>query len=190
MEDRIVEIAFTEYIFNLYSLLPWQLNISFIECWVELSQVWSHWLIISLCTFNMYCKCPSFAWQSAATHTHTQRNTSGIYTHTCTYIHTVVHTFTHTWQKRTWQTGLGKAVNAPKARINYNFRFFCQSRQIRQADWLMDGWMDEWMDWPNDWRPDWLTCVEFDLKVTFWWPHKRKVRNCQLGNQRERDICR
>lgn len=105
-------------------------------------------------------------------HTHTYKQT---YSHT--YIRT--HMAKRTTDNRTWQP-----VNASEARINYNFRFCWHSRQIRQADWLMD--------WTNDWRSDWLTgwmtdvCVEFGLKVTYCWPHKRKVRNCQLGNPRKR----
>lgn len=167
----------------MWSLFPWQLNVSF-------DSIDS----LSLNTFYTYCKCPSFAWQSAAiavnthTHTHTHSTTSSSIENTEKHMQTNIQSYihSHTWHKRTRDNRTWQAVNAPEARINYNFRFCWQSRQIRQVDWLMD--------WTNDWRSDgltdWLTWrdVEFGLKVTYWWPHKRKVRNCQLGNQRKRDI--
>lgn len=96
-----------------------------------------------------------------------------------TYIQTNIQS-KRTTDNRTWQ-----AVNAPEARINYNFRFCWHSpRQIRQAK-PIDWWIEPMTDGLTAWMTD--VCVEFGLKVTYWWPHKRKVRNCQLGNRWKRE---
>lgn len=97
-----------------------------------------------------------------------------------------MHTYTQTniQSKRTTDNRTWQAVNAPEARINYNFRFCWHSpRQIRQAK-PIDWWIEPMTDGLTAWMTD--VCVEFGLKVTYWWPHKRKVRNCQLGNRWKR----
>lgn len=116
------------------------------------------------------------------THTHSHATSSSSIENTGKHMHT--YTQTNIQSKRTTDNRTWQAVNAPEARINYNFRFCWHSpRQIRQAK-PIDWWIEPMTDGLTAWMTD--VCVEFGLKVTYWWPHKRKVRNCQLGNRRKR----